>query len=136
MPPFLHLYKPPKPKLFFISPFLLHCKKAHQYAKANTLAMNNVFILLVLSCLLTNATGTGDLPIKPGYEFVPSFQISGGQIILYQAKFNSRLVFWDSPWLVDSWKWWPEIHPMEFLPCKNFSPFVNKSPYQFIFRYT
>ena len=30
LPPFLHLYQqPPKPKLFFISPFLLHCTKAH-----------------------------------------------------------------------------------------------------------
>ncbi|KAK9999278.1 hypothetical protein SO802_018881 [Lithocarpus litseifolius] len=33
------------------------------------MAMNNVFILLVLSCLLANATGTRDLPIKPEYEF-------------------------------------------------------------------
>ena len=56
-------------KLFFergICPFF---PKHHGYA----------FIFMVLACLLANATGTRDLPIKPGYKSVPSFQVSGDQ---------------------------------------------------------
>ena len=41
--------------------------------------MNNVFIFMVLACLLANATGTRDLPIKPGYKSESSFQVSGDQ---------------------------------------------------------
>ncbi|XP_050288868.1 egg cell-secreted protein 1.2-like [Quercus robur] len=43
------------------------------------MAMNNAFIFMVLACLLANATGTRDLPIKPGYKSVSSFQVSGDQ---------------------------------------------------------
>nr|XP_023885713.1 egg cell-secreted protein 1.2-like [Quercus suber] len=43
------------------------------------MAMNNVFIFMVVACLLANETGTRDLPIKPGYKSVSSFQVSGDQ---------------------------------------------------------
>jgi hypothetical protein len=43
------------------------------------MAVKNAFILLVLACLLANATATMDLPIKPGYEVVLTFQVNGDQ---------------------------------------------------------
>jgi hypothetical protein len=43
------------------------------------MAVKNVFILFLLACLLANATATMDLPIKPGYKVVSTFQVSGDQ---------------------------------------------------------
>ena len=44
------------------------------------MATKTVFILLVLACLLANATGTRDLPIKLGNEDLAIFNIGGNQI--------------------------------------------------------
>ncbi|KAE7998237.1 hypothetical protein FH972_002802 [Carpinus fangiana] len=42
--------------------------------------VKNVFIILLLACLLANVTATADLPIKPGYKVVSTFHVSGDQV--------------------------------------------------------
>lgn len=54
------------------------------------MVVKNVFILLLLACLLANATATTDLPIKPGYEVVSTFQVNGDQANCLKLLANMR----------------------------------------------
>jgi len=54
------------------------------------MAIKNVLILLLLACILANATTTTDLLIKPGYKVVSTFQVSGDQANCLKLLFDMR----------------------------------------------